>query len=661
MSSIPRILTPKESFTIDYPEAVEFMNQQQGVFWPHYEVKVAKDKQDILVNMTESERHGTIEVLRLFTKYECVDSDTEVLTPLGWKKISDYSEGDEIAQWWPATKHIDFVKPSRMYSKQYTGKMIKIYDKKGQIEQLVTPNHRMPTRIQTHEDYGFTEAKDTIYNCNKFMPISGYGVGSKNELTFVERFLIAAQADGSIRTQVVDEGSRLGGIVVTFGFSKERKISRFKWIMDNLGWDVKENQYEQRTTTKKQMTTFRVVMPFDTVKNKADVKSLKSWVTLEDKSALWAKDFINEISQWDGSVTKEGAVDYRSRIKENAEVVQMVGVVGGFHGQVCVQVDNRSENFSDIYYTKMRSSTEKRCQYIIKEEEEYDGYVYCPTVPSGAFMVRKNGKVSITGNCIIGNEFWINWVMKKFPRPADIQPMASMFAAIELAVHGMFYKTLNEEIGVATDEFYNSYKEDDELLARINFLESALEGDDDLKALGSFTFGEGAILYTSFAFLKHFQSQGKNKLLNVVSGINFSARDEHLHSEAAAWLFRTLKKEGKDSGLYSEAYLKEVEEYIYAAAKEVFEHEKVIAAKIFAKGKMDGITEHQLHNFAMSRIDLCLKNLGYNPLFKVEYNPIGDWFYKGITGYQAQDFFNSQGNQYGRDWNALSFTWKKGE
>ena len=251
--------------------------------------------------------------------------------------------------------------------------------------------------------------------------------------------------------------------------------------------------------------------------------------------------------------------------------------------------------------------------------------------------------------------------MKKFPRPADIQPMASMFAAIELAVHGMFYKTLNEEIGVATDEFYNSYKEDEELLARINFLEDALQGDDDLKALGSFTFGEGAILYTSFAFLKHFQSQGKNKLLNVVSGINFSARDEHLHSEAAAWLFRTLKKEGKDSGLYSEAYLKEVEEYIYAAAKEVFEHEKVIAAKIFAKGKMDGITEHQLHNFAMSRIDLCLKNLGYNPLFKVEYNPIGDWFYKGITGYQAQDFFNSQGNQYGRDWNALSFTWKKGK
>lgn len=263
---------------------------------------------------------------------------------------------------------------------------------------------------------------------------------------------------------------------------------------------------------------------------------------------------------------------------------------------------------------------------------------------------------------IIGNEFWLNWVMKKFPRPADIHPMAAMFGATELAIHQLFYKTLNEEIGVASDEFYNSYKEDEELAARIRYLDSALEGDNDLKALGSFTFGEGAVLYVSFAFLKHFQSQGKNKLLNVVSGINFSSRDENLHSEAAAWLFRTLKREGTDSGLYSEEYLKDVEDYIYKAAQEVFEHEKVIIRKIFSKGKIDGITEHQLQNFAMSRINLCLKNLGYEHIFKVEYNPISDWFYKGINGYLSQDFFNSQGNQYARDWSSLGFTWnKKGE
>lgn len=125
---------------------------------------------------------------------------------------------------------------------------------------------------------------------------------------------------------------------------------------------------------------------------------------------------------------------------------------------------------------------------------------------------------------IIGNEFWINFVMKNYPRPADIQPMAAMFGMMELSVHQQFYSKLNEELGIATDEFYREYLDDPVLSDRIKFLEETLEGKDDLRALGGFAFGEGAILYTAFAYLKHFQSQGKNKLLNVVSGINFSAR-----------------------------------------------------------------------------------------------------------------------------------------
>lgn len=262
---------------------------------------------------------------------------------------------------------------------------------------------------------------------------------------------------------------------------------------------------------------------------------------------------------------------------------------------------------------------------------------------------------------IIGDEFWLNFVMKKFPRAADIQPMAAMFGAMELAVHLNFYKTLNEELGIATDDFYNSYKEDEELNQRIEYLETILHQEDDLRALGGFTFGEGAVLYTSFAFLKHFQSQGKNKLLNVVSGINFSARDENLHAEAAAWLFRTLKKEKIEAGLLDEEYLDKLEADIYESAKTVLEHEKLIIKKIFSKGKIEGITETQLEHFAKSRINKCLRELGYKNLWEVDYNPISEWFYRGINGYQMQDFFSSQGNQYQRNWDANSFKWNNEE
>lgn len=258
---------------------------------------------------------------------------------------------------------------------------------------------------------------------------------------------------------------------------------------------------------------------------------------------------------------------------------------------------------------------------------------------------------------IIGNDFWLNFVMKKFPRPGDIQPMAATFGGVELGIHQFFYKTLNEELNLATDEFYNGYTADPELKARIDFLTETLETSDDLRALGSFTFGEGAILYSSFAFLKHFQMQGKNKMVNVVSGINFSARDEHLHSVAAAWLFRTLLHEKRQAGEITKQEELDLELDIIKAANTVFEHEKVIISKIFEKGKIDGITPHQLEVFAKSRIDLCLSNLGYQAIYNVEYNPIGDWFYKGITGYSSQDFFASKGNQYQRNWDLNGFGW----
>lgn len=257
---------------------------------------------------------------------------------------------------------------------------------------------------------------------------------------------------------------------------------------------------------------------------------------------------------------------------------------------------------------------------------------------------------------IIGNEFWLNWVMKKFPRPADIQPMAATFGGVELGIHQFFYKTLNEELGLATDDFYNDYINDPDLKARIDFLTETLEESDDLRALGGFTFGEGAILYSSFAYLKHFQSSGKNKLVNMVSGINFSARDEHLHSLAAAWLFRTLLGEKRDAGEITQDEELMLKLDIEAGAFKVLEHERIIIAKIFEKGNIDGITAHQLEEFAMHRINLCLINLGYEPLFEIKNTVVQDWFYKGITGYSSNDFFNSKGNQYSRDWNLEGFS-----
>lgn len=75
------------------------------------------------------------------------------------------------------------------------------------------------------------------------------------------------------------------------------------------------------------------------------------------------------------------------------------------------------------------------------------------------------------------------------------------------------------------------------LNARVEHIGKIIDDESDLVSLAGFSMVEGVILYSSFAFLKRYQSQGKNKLLNIVRGINFSVRDENLHSVGGAWCF----------------------------------------------------------------------------------------------------------------------------
>lgn len=258
-----------------------------------------------------------------------------------------------------------------------------------------------------------------------------------------------------------------------------------------------------------------------------------------------------------------------------------------------------------------------------------------------------------------GRDYWSDAVMKRYPRP-EICRMAGVFTAFELGIHQPFYARLNELLNLSTDEFYLSYTKDPILKERIEFVDSIVNSNEysGLLSTAGFSMVEGGVLYSAFGFLKHFQSQGKNKLLNVVRGINFSAIDENLHCEGGAWLFKTHLQEAVDSGELSEQDKEELFATIRNTAEKIYEHESRIVDMIFEKGKIEGITSHQLKNFVMSRLNICLTNLGVGEIYKVEYNPIAEWFYNGLNSYQFVDFFSGMGREYQRDWNEEGFVFK---
>ena len=252
-----------------------------------------------------------------------------------------------------------------------------------------------------------------------------------------------------------------------------------------------------------------------------------------------------------------------------------------------------------------------------------------------------------------GSEYWGGRFKAMFDG-AEFHRMASVFSMFELAVHAPFYNKINQLLHIDTPEFYMSYLDNPVLKERVEHIGEIIGHKDDLVSLAAFSMVEGVILYSSFAFLKHYQSQGKNKLMNIIRGINFSVRDEAGHSLAGAWSFKH-----KLSLLPEDAeYLQEIETEIRKVAHQIYEHECQIIAMLFEKGEIKGITAHQLECFVQSRVNDCLAELGFKKEYEVKYNPIKDWFYDGINKFQFNDFFAGVGREYNRNWDQAGFKWK---
>lgn len=250
------------------------------------------------------------------------------------------------------------------------------------------------------------------------------------------------------------------------------------------------------------------------------------------------------------------------------------------------------------------------------------------------------------------DEYWGTVIKNMFPRP-EIQELASLNAAMELSVHRRVYDKLNQLLHVSSDEFYESYKQSETMQSRMDFLDHYLVYGSNLEKIAAFCFAEGAVLFSSFAFLMSFRANGNNKLPNIGLAIKFSARDEDIHNQAASWLFRTLEQELREEGEDTD-----IEMEIGNMAYQVREHEHEIIDEIFSKGRIDGITDVQMKHFVDSRINVVMKRLGYEKLFEVKYNPIADWFDKIVESFQYVDFFAGQGASYSRGWDSQGFVWR---
>jgi ribonucleoside-diphosphate reductase beta chain len=246
------------------------------------------------------------------------------------------------------------------------------------------------------------------------------------------------------------------------------------------------------------------------------------------------------------------------------------------------------------------------------------------------------------------NDYWATKVAVWFPKH-EIKAMACAFADFE-SIHAEAYARLNEELGL---DNFEAFMEDEEAKAKIDRLVE-LPGDtlrEKALSLAIFSaFTEGVNLFSSFAILMSFQ------LRNLMKGtgqiVEWSVRDESLHSKAGCWLFRTMVEEMPELNEGMEAQ-------IYDACDLSVKLEFDFIDKAFEMGEIEGLNKNQLKNFIKERANQKLIELGYNPLYNdIDPNLLKqmEWFGHLTSGKTHQDFFAGRVTDYSKstaDWSDL--------
>jgi len=249
----------------------------------------------------------------------------------------------------------------------------------------------------------------------------------------------------------------------------------------------------------------------------------------------------------------------------------------------------------------------------------------------------------------VGNDYWVERVARGFHLP-EIQEMAITFASME-CIHAEAYARLNEELGL---DNFQAFLEDEASKAKIERLievpgESLEERALSLAIFSAFT--EGVNLFSSFAVLMSFQL--RNLMKGTAQIVEWSVRDESLHSQAGCWLFRTLLQE--QPHLDTNSMRDKVIEACHLSVQLEFD----FIDKAFEMGNIEGLTKEQLKNYIKARANEKMVELGYKAIYNdIDPNLLKqiEWFGHLTSGKSHQDFFAQRPTNYAKstaDWSDL--------
>ena len=301
---------------------------------------------------------------------KCVVGETEVLTPYGWVRIDklDYHQVP-IAQW-SHDGRISFTLVSD-FNIYVADKTIKLSGRNSCVEG--TEEHRVPIHRSDKNLKRETTLGKLKLDSHFGIPTCGYLSNEKTVLNHFEvMLLVAFQADGSFNSN----GHK-------FRFKKERKVKRLTSILNTL------NIKHTVTITADGMTNIYFSGPGWLT------KQFDSFLLLLGKYEM--QTFMSELTYWDGFETVNRK-QYFSTNRKNAEWVQTIAHLTGYTATIRESAPTgfgKKNLFHVLFNNRNKLANLSTHTKTVNNGRKL---VYGPTVPTGFFLIKHEGRISVTGN-----------------------------------------------------------------------------------------------------------------------------------------------------------------------------------------------------------------------------------------------------------------------
>jgi DNA-directed RNA polymerase beta subunit len=347
---------------------------------------------------------------------ECYSADTEVFTYRGWKSWPSIAKDDLLAC--RVQGRLEFHKPEKLFAERYMGPMYGVQN--GKIAYLVTPNHRVlcrPLEEAGQSCWQIVRADDVHGKPRTFTTAHLPFPGKDNEW-FELPAVPGGNATRNVGAVKMRDWAAFMGWFLSEGcyYYNERRGQYRTYISQSRSASPEECRVIERLLSRlpwrwcyhgcaysiasKQLTAY--VRQFGFCYEKFIPEYFFGASAAARHELLWA------LLLGDGRINskRQGGLSYREHVmtttsRRLAEDFEALAIGLGYSPRIAVRCDRREERYLDMYEVRLlrhmnRAAIPKRGHYFT---HEYDGMVYCATVPGGLLLVRRGGSVGIwSGN-----------------------------------------------------------------------------------------------------------------------------------------------------------------------------------------------------------------------------------------------------------------------